>query len=141
MSFPNTFPTFARELLAARASLTLIDEIGLALRAHRRSLGLSQRAYALKRGYARVAQINAFHVRAGRMSPEEAYRLNEQYDGRKPHSLQVFLEYMGLSEDEFNQIVGQMVIPPHQPDFEHIPPAKEAWDVAQWYREDNRPKP
>ena len=31
MSFPNTFPTFARELLAARASLTLIDEIGLAL--------------------------------------------------------------------------------------------------------------
>jgi transcriptional regulator with XRE-family HTH domain len=53
MSFPNTFPTFARELLAARASLTLIDEIGLALRAHRRALGLSQRAYALKRGYAR----------------------------------------------------------------------------------------
>ena len=95
----------------------------------------------LKRGYARVAQINAFHVRSGRMSSEEAFRMNEQYDGRKPQSLEVFLEYMGLSEDEFNQIVGQMVIPPHQPDFEHIPPTEKAWDFAQWYREDNRPKP
>ena len=47
---------------------------------------------------------------------------------------------MGLTEDEFNQIVGQMVIPPHQPDFGNIPPAKEAWDFKQWYREDNRPK-
>lgn len=47
------FPTFARELLDARAALTIVDEIGLALRAHRRELGLSQRAYALRRGYAR----------------------------------------------------------------------------------------
>lgn len=40
------WPTFASELLRARASLTLIDHIGLALRAHRSQLGLSQRAYA-----------------------------------------------------------------------------------------------
>lgn len=95
----------------------------------------------LKRGYSRVAQIDAFHVRAGRMSPEEAARTNAEFDGRKPHSLEVFLEYVGLSEDEFNQIVGQMVVPPHQPDFANIPMAKEAWDFAQWYREDNRKKP
>lgn len=94
----------------------------------------------LKRGYSRVAQINAFHVRAGRMQPGEAFEFNEKFDGRKPHSLKVFLEYVGLTESEFNQIVGQMVIPPHQPDFSNIPPADEAWDFAHWYREDNRPK-
>jgi len=94
----------------------------------------------LKRGYSRVAQINAFHVRSGRMSSEEAFRLNAEFDGRKPGSLQVFLEYMGLTEDEFNQIVGQMVIPPHEPDFGNIPDAAQAWDFAQWYREDNRKK-
>jgi hypothetical protein len=48
---------------------------------------------------------------------------------------------MGLTEQEFNQFVGQMVIPPHQPDFSNIPLAKESWDFAQWYREDNRSKP
>ncbi|HRW19794.1 MAG TPA: hypothetical protein P5181_13210 [Dermatophilaceae bacterium] len=46
----RTWPTFARELLAARDRLRLPDEIGLALRDHRRRLGLSQRAYAATRG-------------------------------------------------------------------------------------------
>ncbi len=44
------WPTFARELLDARARLTLADHVGLALRAHRRELLLSQRAYARARG-------------------------------------------------------------------------------------------
>jgi hypothetical protein len=95
----------------------------------------------LKRGYSRVAQINAFHVRAGRMTPEEATRLNEQFDGRKPPSLEVFLEYVGLTEEEFKKIVGPMVIPPHVPDFENIRMAEKTWDFDQWYREDNRRKP
>ena len=94
----------------------------------------------LKRGYARVSQINAFHVRSGRMSSEEAAAMNAEFDGRKPGSLQVFLEYMGLTENEFNQIVGQMVIPPHKPDFDGIPDAAQVWDFEQWYREDNRDK-
>jgi len=94
----------------------------------------------LKRGYSRVTQINAFHVRAGRMSSEEAFRLNEEFDGRKPHSLGVFLEYVGLTEDEFNKIVAQMVIPPNEPDFANVRQAEKAWDFDQWYREDNRKK-
>jgi N-acetyl sugar amidotransferase len=95
----------------------------------------------LKRGYSRVAQINAFHVRAGRMMPEEAARLNEQFDGRKPPSLEVFLEYVGLTEEEFKQIVGPMVIPPHVPDFENVRIAEKTRDFDRWYREDNRRKP
>jgi len=48
---PKMWPTFAAEVLAARASLRLGDEIGLALRADRQRLGLSQRAYAGHRGW------------------------------------------------------------------------------------------
>ena len=92
----------------------------------------------LKRGYSRVAQINAFHVRGGRMSSEKAFEMNAEFDGRKPPSLEVFLEYVGLTEEEFNQFVGQMVVPPHEPDFENVPEAEQTWDFAQWYREDNR---
>lgn len=94
----------------------------------------------LKRGYSRVSQINAFHVRAGRMTPSDAATMNRQYDGRKPPSLEVFLEYVGLTEDEFNKIIGPMVVPPHDPDFANIPTAEKTWDFDQWYREDNRPK-
>lgn len=48
---PRMWPTFAAELLRARASLRVGDEVGLALRADRQRLGLSQRAYAERRGW------------------------------------------------------------------------------------------
>ena len=48
---PKMWPTFAAEVLAARASLRLDDEVGLALRADRQRLGLSQRAYSVHRGW------------------------------------------------------------------------------------------
>lgn len=51
----------AAALRRARAALTVADEVGLALRAHRRELGLSQRAYAAKRGLSRgmLARLEA----------------------------------------------------------------------------------
>ena len=59
----------------------------------------------LKRGYSRVSQINALNVRHKRMTPAEAKEINEKFDGRKPPSLDIFLEYVGLTENEFNEIV------------------------------------
>ena len=44
-----------------------------------------------KRGYSRVSvQINSFNVRNNRMTPDEAKKINEKYDGRKPPSLEIF---------------------------------------------------
>lgn len=51
---PRTWPTFADQLLTARTRLDLAQEIGLALRADRRRLHLSQRAYAVRRGLTNV---------------------------------------------------------------------------------------
>lgn len=47
---PRGSPTYAVEVLRARASLQLADEVGLAFRAERQRLGMSQRAYAAHRG-------------------------------------------------------------------------------------------
>lgn len=94
----------------------------------------------IKRGYSRVTQINAFHIRNGRMGTEEAARIDAEFDGQRPPSLDVLLEYLGLTEDEFNGIVGGMAIPPYQHDFAATKNAKETWDHIQWYREDNRKK-
>lgn len=91
----------------------------------------------LKRGYSRMSQINSLLVRNGKMTPSKAKELNEKYDGAKPHSLEIFLEYMGLEEKEFNEIVQQMVIPPHEPNFKTNNVSKKVWDFDNWYRENN----
>lgn len=51
-----TRPTFARELLHARERIDLSGLVGMAMRSHRRELGLPQRAYALMRGWSKTRQ-------------------------------------------------------------------------------------
>ena len=41
-------------------------------------------------------EINSFNVRAGRISLQEAKEINEKYDGRKPHSLEIFSNMLVL---------------------------------------------
>ena len=88
----------------------------------------------LKRGYGRVTQMTALDLRNGRISPEKARRLIDDHEGRKPHSLPIFLDYVGLTEEDFNQIVAKTVVPPYQPDFnaEYSP---QTSDFENWYRE------
>ena len=89
----------------------------------------------LKRGYSRVSQMTALDVRNGVMKKDEADLLVEQFDGRKPASLTLLLEYLDLSEDEFNTIVKKTVVAPHEPDFLSIQPAKAPKDFGRWSRE------
>jgi N-acetyl sugar amidotransferase len=94
----------------------------------------------IKRGYGRVSQINAFHVRNGRMTTQEAMEINGEFDGQRPPSLEIFLEYLGITENEFNEIVKTTAIPPYKHDFNSNKTAKAVWDTIKWYREDNRKK-
>jgi N-acetyl sugar amidotransferase len=91
----------------------------------------------LKRGYSRVSQNVAYEIRNKNISLEEAKKLITE-DGKKPPSLDVFLEYVGLTEKEFNEIITNQVIPPNQPNFERNEFAKKTHDFNDWYREDNR---
>jgi hypothetical protein len=93
----------------------------------------------LKRGYGRVTQMTALDLRNGRITQEKARELIDGYEGRKPPSLNIFLDYIGLTEEEFNAIVAKTVVPPYQPDF-NAEYAPRTWDYDDWYREpeDNR---
>jgi len=90
----------------------------------------------LKRGYGRVTQCVNFEIRNGRMTTEEGQKLIDEYEGRKPYSLNVFLEYMGMSEQTFNEIVKKFVVEPFEPDF-NMPVAEKPHDYDTWYREKN----
>ena len=89
----------------------------------------------LKRGYSRVTQMTALDIRNGRMERQEADQLVAQWEGKKPPSLQLFLEYLEMSEEEFNKIVQKLVVPPFKPDFQKIPSAGQTKDFEHWYRE------
>ena len=89
----------------------------------------------LKRGYSRVTQMTALDIRNGRMERQEADQLVAQWEGKKPPSLQLFLEYLEMSEEEFNKIIQKLVVPPFEPDFQKIPSAEQTKDFDLWYRE------
>ena len=100
----------------------------------------------LKRGYSRVSQMVALDLRNGRITKEEGQELVDKYEGRKPPSLDIFLDYVGLDENEFNEIVSHTIVPPNTPDFGKNEWAPKTWDYERWYREDEdnkgiRPKP
>jgi formate dehydrogenase iron-sulfur subunit len=63
-----------------------------------------------------------------------ARELIDEYEGRKPPSLALFLEYLGITEDEFNAIVAKTVVPPCEPNFS-AELAPKTSDFNNWYRE------
>ncbi len=89
----------------------------------------------LKRGYSRVTQMTVLDIRNGRMKKEEADKLIEKYEGKKPPSLEVFLEYLNIDENEFNNIVSKTVVPPNKPEFHKNEWSSKTWDFDQIYRE------
>lgn len=94
----------------------------------------------LKRGYSRVSQMVALDLRNGRISKEHGQELVDKYEGRKPPSLNVFLDYVGLDEKEFNEIVSHTVVSPNVPNFGKNEWAPRTWDYEKWYREDEDTK-
>jgi hypothetical protein len=89
-----------------------------------------------KRGYSRITQISAFHIRNGRMKSEEALPFIAQ-EGKRPPSLDVLLGYLGLEEHEFNEIVKSTEVHPYHHDYSQVEHADKTWDNEEWYREKN----
>jgi N-acetyl sugar amidotransferase len=89
----------------------------------------------LKRGYSRVTQMTAIDIRNGRLTKDEADELIREWEGNKPPSLEIFLEFLEMTEVEFNEIVAKLVVPPYEPDFQVIKWGKRTADFERWYRE------
>lgn len=89
----------------------------------------------LKRGYSRVTQMTALDIRNSRINKEDAEKLIHEYEGKRPPSLDLFLDYLEITEEEFNLIVKKTVIPPHNLDFKTIQFGKKTKDFDSWYRE------
>lgn len=90
----------------------------------------------LKRGFSRITHLTTLDIKHGRMTRDEGMRLIEELEGKKPHSLKYFLDYIGIDEKEFNEMVLKHVIPPAEPvDPRTLPEGCALWDEGMWYRE------
>jgi len=67
----------------------------------------------LKRGYGRTAHLTSIDVRHGRLTREEGEKLVEQYDGKRPASLELFLDFLGMSEEGFHEIIRPHAVSPN----------------------------
>jgi N-acetyl sugar amidotransferase len=88
----------------------------------------------IKRGYGRTNHLMAIDLRNGRIGVEEAVKLIEAHDGKRPASLDVFLEYVGLSEAEFQAIARKHMVSPYVHDESAVPRGEELWDQKLWNR-------
>jgi len=88
-----------------------------------------------KRGYGRVTQMTAIDIRNNLITKKEADSYIKEYEGKKPHSLEVFLEYLNMTEGEFNKIIEKTAVSPYKPNFKNNQFSKRTHDFEKWYRE------
>jgi N-acetyl sugar amidotransferase len=90
----------------------------------------------LKRGYGRTAHVTSIDIRNGRMDRDEAEKLVEQYDGKRPFALDLFLDILGVSEEKFHEIIKPHAVAPwDMPDCGECQRCNTVPDdIASWSR-------
>lgn len=94
----------------------------------------------IKRGYSRASHLTSIDIRNGRLDRDEALQVAERYEGRRPPSLDLFLTFVGLTEEEFLEIARTHGVSP----YEHDPTVTEhgptMHDFDEWARDGAAPR-
>ncbi len=88
----------------------------------------------IKRGYSRTAHLASMDIRNHRLDRAEGLKLLQEYDGKRPASLDLFLQYVGITEDEFMELASQHWVEPWVPDLVQITRGKGLHDQDRWDR-------
>ena len=88
----------------------------------------------IKRGYSRPTHLIALDVRNGRLSKEQGDDLVRRYEGRRPPSLDLFLQFVGLSEQEFLEIAMSHQVSPYKHDPAAVEAGEKVADFDRWNR-------
>jgi N-acetyl sugar amidotransferase len=94
----------------------------------------------IKRGYSRPSHLVAIDVRNGRMTKEEGQEMIETFEGRRPPSLDLFLEFIGLTEEEFLKIAMSHQVSPYVHDPSKTAQGNKLRDFDRWSRSGAMPR-
>jgi N-acetyl sugar amidotransferase len=86
----------------------------------------------IKRGMGRTNHLASIDIRDGRLTRSEGLRMIEQYDGKRPASLDAFLELVGLTEQEFTEIAMEHSVAPHRHDPSRVERGPTLPDQRFW---------
>lgn len=86
-----------------------------------------------KRGYARATHLTSIDIRNDLLSREDARSIVSNYENTKPYSLPLFLEMMGISEAELEEIVSTHIIDPWEGNMP-IRIGKKPHDYESWIK-------
>ena len=87
----------------------------------------------IKLGYARATHLASIDIRQDRITREYGMKLIDEFEGFRPASLDYFLDIMDLTEQEFNEILAALSVPPYIHDFKKdIIMKKKVSDQDQW---------
>jgi N-acetyl sugar amidotransferase len=86
----------------------------------------------IKRGMGRTNHLANIDIRNGRLTREEGERLQEQYDGKRPASLDEFLQYLNMDEEEFLDIAMQHQVYPWRFDPAKVERGEKLPDQDEW---------
>jgi len=93
----------------------------------------------IKRGYARTTHLCSLDIRNNRMDRDKAMKLVKEYEGRRPPSLNLFLDYVGLTEEQFMEIAMSHSVSPYVHDRSLTKDGKKVHDYMEWPRHENMP--
>lgn len=94
----------------------------------------------IKRGYTRPSHLATLDIRHGRLSHEQALRMVDEYEGKRPPSLDIFLDLLGLTEAEFMEVAQSHMVSPYQHDAAQVTEGEKTPDFEQWSREGQMPR-
>jgi N-acetyl sugar amidotransferase len=86
----------------------------------------------IKRGMGRTNHLVNIDIRNGRLSRDEGEQLQAQYDGKRPASLDEFMQYVNIDEEEFLDIAMQHQVTPWQFDPSKVERGEKLPDQDDW---------
>ncbi len=90
----------------------------------------------VKRGYGRTNHLLSIDIRNGRKTREEAVEMEYQYDGKRPASMDWFLDILKMSEGEYYEMLKPHQVHPWQFDPAQVEPGETMPDFEKWDRTD-----
>lgn len=89
----------------------------------------------IKRGYTRPTHLTSIDIRNGRLERYHALDVIDQFEGKRPPSLDLFLSFIGLTEDEFMEVALGHQVSPYQHDVSKVTDGKKLTDYDRWSRD------
>ena len=89
----------------------------------------------IKRGYSRTSHLVALDRRNKRITEKDGLEKIKLYDGKRPASLDIFLKFIGLSEEEFMKVAIHHGISPYEHDIKKTENAKRTEDYDKWSKD------